>query len=139
GAFHPPRAVLADTATLHTLPDRELRAGLADEAKYGAVLDAEVLAWLEAHAAALLARDSARLPRALADPRLQNAARAAGDAVRPRAARGPGRSGQVRGDLRCRVPRLARGPCRGAARTRQRCAGPGDRRVLPVQGRSCRA
>ena len=31
GAFHPPRAVIADTAALRSLPDRELRAGLADE------------------------------------------------------------------------------------------------------------
>src|SRR5690606_9538369 len=35
GAFHPPRAVFADTTTLRTLPDRELRAGLAEVVKYG--------------------------------------------------------------------------------------------------------
>ncbi|MDV3255846.1 MAG: 3-dehydroquinate synthase [Lysobacter sp.] len=67
GAFHPPRAVLADTATLHTLPDRELRAGLAEVVKYGAIFDAGFLDWLEDHAAALLARDSDALARAIAE------------------------------------------------------------------------
>src|SRR5690606_16036375 len=43
GAFHPPRAVLADTATLRTLPARELRAGLAEVVKYGAIVDAPFL------------------------------------------------------------------------------------------------
>ena len=50
GAFHPPRAVFADTAALRTLPERELRAGLAEVIKYGAIRDAPFLAWLEAHA-----------------------------------------------------------------------------------------
>src|SRR5690606_17588106 len=63
----PPRAVLADTATLHTLPDRELRAGLAEVVKYGAIFDAGFLDWLEDHAAALLARDGDTLARAIAD------------------------------------------------------------------------
>ena len=35
GAFHQPVAVIADTDTLATLPDRELRAGLAEVIKYG--------------------------------------------------------------------------------------------------------
>jgi 3-dehydroquinate synthase len=65
GAFHPPRAVFADTATLRTLPDRELRAGLAETAKYGAIADAPFLAWLDASAAALLARDDAALAEAI--------------------------------------------------------------------------
>ena len=39
GAFHQPRLVLADTATLNTLPDRELRAGLAEVIKYGLIRD----------------------------------------------------------------------------------------------------
>ena len=37
GAFHQPRAVIADVATLDTLPDRELRAGLAEVIKHGFV------------------------------------------------------------------------------------------------------
>ncbi len=66
GAFHPPRAVFADTATLRTLPDRELRAGLAEVVKYGAIRDAAFLDWLDAHAAALLARDGDALAQAIA-------------------------------------------------------------------------
>lgn len=66
GAFHPPRAVFADTTVLRTLPDRELRAGLAEVVKYGAIFDAGFLAWLDAHAAALLARDDAALTDAIA-------------------------------------------------------------------------
>ena len=66
GAFHPPAAVLADTTTLRTLPDRELRAGLAETVKYGAILDAPFLDWLEAHADALLARDDGALTDAIA-------------------------------------------------------------------------
>ena len=62
GAFHQPRAVLIDTVTLRTLPDRELRAGLAEVIKYGAIVDADFFAWLEANIDALLARD----PQALA-------------------------------------------------------------------------
>jgi 3-dehydroquinate synthase len=66
GAFHPPRAVIADTTVLRTLPDRELRAGLAEVVKYGAIFDADFLAWLEAHADALLARDDTTLAEAIA-------------------------------------------------------------------------
>jgi len=42
GAFHPPGAVLADTAALATLPPRELRSGLGEVAKY-ALLDPRLL------------------------------------------------------------------------------------------------
>ena len=66
GAFHPPCAVVADTATLRTLPDRELRAGLAEVVKYGAIFDAHFLHWLEGHVDALLARDDAALIHAIA-------------------------------------------------------------------------
>ena len=57
GAFHQPRAVLADLGTLRTLPPRELRAGLAEVIKYGLVADADFLAWIEAHVERLLALD----------------------------------------------------------------------------------
>jgi shikimate kinase / 3-dehydroquinate synthase len=57
GAFHQPRAVIADIAALATLPDRELRAGLAEVVKYGFIRDAVFLAWVEEHSQALLARD----------------------------------------------------------------------------------
>ncbi len=66
GAFHPPRAVIADTATLASLPARELRAGLAEVVKYGALGDAAFLGWLEEHADALLAMDDDALAEAIA-------------------------------------------------------------------------
>ncbi len=66
GAFHPPRAVIADTAALRTLPGRELRAGLAEVVKYGALGDIGFLDWLETHADGLLAMDDALLAEAIA-------------------------------------------------------------------------
>jgi 3-dehydroquinate synthase len=57
GAFHQPRAVISDLATLRSLPPREFRAGLAEVIKYGLVDDAEFLAWIERHIEALLALD----------------------------------------------------------------------------------
>jgi 3-dehydroquinate synthase len=66
GAFHPPRAVIADTSTLRTLPPRELRAGFAEVIKYGAIVDAPFLEWLDANAGGLLASDDALLAEAIA-------------------------------------------------------------------------
>jgi len=56
GAFHQPIAVIADTDTLASLPDRELHAGLAEVIKYGCIYDAELFAWLEINISRLLAR-----------------------------------------------------------------------------------
>ena len=66
GAFHQPRAVVADSTTLATLPGREYRAGLAEVVKYGAIGDAAFFAWLETHADALRARDERALVEAIA-------------------------------------------------------------------------
>ncbi len=66
GAFHPPRAVFADTATLRSLPSRELRAGLAEVIKYGAIRDPRFFQWLETERAALLAGDADTLSLAIA-------------------------------------------------------------------------
>ncbi|AVP97485.1 3-dehydroquinate synthase [Ahniella affigens] len=57
GAFHQPRAVIADLDTLNTLPEREFRAGLAEAIKYGAIVDAGLFEWYERHLDAILARD----------------------------------------------------------------------------------
>jgi 3-dehydroquinate synthase len=65
GAFHQPNVVLIDTATLETLPDRELRAGLAEVIKYGAIADADFFSWLEANMPALLQKDSDALSYAI--------------------------------------------------------------------------
>ena len=65
GAFYQPGGVLADTDTLGTLPDRELRAGLAEVIKYGLIRDLPFLEWLEANIGRLLARDAAALTEAI--------------------------------------------------------------------------
>jgi len=79
GAFHQPRAVIVDTDTLATLPERELRAGLAEVIKYGALGDAAFFSWLEQNSAALLARDAAALREAIAHCCRQKAAIVARD------------------------------------------------------------
>lgn len=65
GAFYQPMLVLADTRTLDTLPDRELRAGIAEVIKYGLIRDPAFVSWLEANMAGLLARDSRALAHAI--------------------------------------------------------------------------
>jgi 3-dehydroquinate synthase len=65
GAFYQPVRVIADLDTLDTLPDRELRAGLAEVIKYGPIADAGFLCWIEDNLDALLARDKAVLAYAV--------------------------------------------------------------------------
>ena len=65
GAFHQPSVVFADTATLRTLPPRELRAGLAEVVKYGLVFDLSFLDWIEANLERLLALEDAALAHAI--------------------------------------------------------------------------
>ncbi len=65
GAFHQPKLVLVDTDTLNTLPERELRAGIAEVIKYGAIADADFFAWLEDSMAKLLAKDAVALAHAV--------------------------------------------------------------------------
>jgi 3-dehydroquinate synthase len=65
GAFHQPRAVIADTATLDTLPDRELSAGLAEVIKYGLIRDPAFFDWIDSHLERLLARDPDALAEAI--------------------------------------------------------------------------
>ena len=65
GAFYQPRAVIADVDVLATLPERELRAGLAEVVKYGVIADADFFAWLEQSMDDLLARAPAALTHAV--------------------------------------------------------------------------
>lgn len=65
GAFYQPQAVLIDTATLKTLPPRELSAGLAEVIKYGLICDEPFLGWLEDHVEELRELDSAALKEAI--------------------------------------------------------------------------
>lgn len=57
GAFHQPDAVIIDTSTLATLPQREYIAGMAEVLKYGAIRDAPFLAWIENNTEKILERD----------------------------------------------------------------------------------
>ncbi len=65
GAFHQPLAVIADTDTLSTLPDRELSAGLAEVVKYGCIADPRFLDWLDSNMDELRARDVESLTYAI--------------------------------------------------------------------------
>jgi 3-dehydroquinate synthase len=66
GAFYQPQLVLADTDTLHTLPDNELAAGIAEVIKYGLIRDLPFFEWLEQNIEKLLARDTGALQYAIA-------------------------------------------------------------------------
>jgi 3-dehydroquinate synthase len=65
GAFYQPQAVIADTATLHTLPPRELAAGIAEVIKHGAIIDAPFFDWIETNMARLVSKDDAALAYAI--------------------------------------------------------------------------
>ena len=65
GAFYQPKAVFADTTLLRSLPERELRAGLAEVIKYGLIRDLPFLAWLEANLEALLRQEADALAYAV--------------------------------------------------------------------------
>lgn len=66
GAFYQPAMVIIDTQTLHTLPKREVNAGLAEVIKYGAILDIEFFEWLENHIDELVALDPESLQHCIA-------------------------------------------------------------------------
>jgi 3-dehydroquinate synthase len=66
GAFHQPSLVLADLSVLHTLPERQLRAGYAEVLKYGVLGDRPFFDWLSAHGDAVLALNEAEIERAVA-------------------------------------------------------------------------
>jgi len=61
GAFHQPQCVIADTETLKTLPERELRAGFAEVIKYGLICDGEFFDWLEMNYDSVLSCNMAAL------------------------------------------------------------------------------
>jgi len=65
GAFYQPQAVIADTATLRSLPPRELAAGLAEVIKTGLIADADFFDWIEAHIDALYRCDEAAIIHAV--------------------------------------------------------------------------
>jgi len=57
GAFHQPVGVVADIATLDTLDDRQMRAGMGEVVKSALIAGEWFLAWLESNATKVLARD----------------------------------------------------------------------------------
>jgi 3-dehydroquinate synthase len=65
GAFHQPQRVVCDLDVLTSLPDRELRSGLAEVVKYGPIADWSFFEWIEEHADKLLARDARALAHAV--------------------------------------------------------------------------
>ncbi|HSG02311.1 MAG TPA: 3-dehydroquinate synthase [Marinobacterium sp.] len=65
GAFYQPKAVLADTNILRSLPPRELAAGLAEVIKYGLIYDEPFLCWIEQNIGKLNACDPAALTYAI--------------------------------------------------------------------------
>ena len=65
GAFYQPKCVIVDCGTLDTLPDRELKAGLAEVIKYGFINNREFLDWLDTNLDRLLARDGEALAHAI--------------------------------------------------------------------------
>jgi len=70
GVLHHPRVVVADVRTLKSLPDREVRAGLAECVKHallaGAWNDESLFEWTRASLPAVLARDEAVLTQLVA-------------------------------------------------------------------------
>ncbi len=65
GAFYQPRLVLADIATLTTLPQRELAAGWAETLKHALIADEGLLALLEEQAEAIQSLDPAVATRVI--------------------------------------------------------------------------
>ncbi|MCZ6915921.1 MAG: 3-dehydroquinate synthase [Gemmatimonadetes bacterium] len=63
GAFHQPTLVVADVATLASLPIKQLAAGVAEAVKHGAIADADYVTSISANAREILARN----PAAMAD------------------------------------------------------------------------
>ena len=61
GAFHQPAAVVIDSATLASLPEREFNAGLAEVVKYGAIRDSDFFKWLEDNTFQIAERHGAAL------------------------------------------------------------------------------
>lgn len=66
GTFYPARLVIADSAALKSLPDRQFRGGLAEVIKYGVIADAKLFAYLEKNFDAILGRDPAALTHIIA-------------------------------------------------------------------------
>jgi len=67
GAFHQPRAVIADPELLATLPDDEFATGMAEVIKHGLIADADLLSLVRDEAETIVGRDLSTLSRVVAD------------------------------------------------------------------------
>lgn len=67
GAFHAPHLVLADPATLATLPDRDYRSGLSEAVKHALIRDADLAARIDRQWEALMQRDPTVVPALVRD------------------------------------------------------------------------
>ncbi len=65
GTFYQPRLVLIDTATLKTLPEREMKAGYAEILKYALIDDTAFFDWLEQNGNKVLEHHEAALSHAI--------------------------------------------------------------------------
>lgn len=66
GAFHQPLAVLVDPDLLRSLPEPELRSGLAEAIKHGAIADPAYLQFIQSNVSSIMARDPAALQELVA-------------------------------------------------------------------------
>lgn len=67
GAFHQPGAVIIDTSTLTTLPEREFNAGMAELIKTALIKDANLFEWCEQHLDDLQQQNPKTLTQAITD------------------------------------------------------------------------
>ncbi|MGL4685470.1 MAG: 3-dehydroquinate synthase [Commensalibacter sp.] len=65
GSFYQPKLVIADTTSLDTLPDRELRAGYAEILKASLIDDPDFFDWCEQYGEKVIARDPKYLTEAI--------------------------------------------------------------------------
>ena len=79
GAFYQPDAVIIDTDTLKTLPDRELASGISEIVKYGLIRDAKFFEWLEGNVDKILQRDQLVLAESIYTSCVNKAAVVAAD------------------------------------------------------------
>ena len=65
GSFYQPQCVIADTEVLGSLPEREVKAGLAEVLKYGLINNAEFFKWLAANSESILALEHEHVSEAV--------------------------------------------------------------------------
>lgn len=66
GAFHQPLAVIINTATLNTLPQREFAAGIGEAVKYGGINQPEFVTWLDNNQSEIMAKSAGVLSELIA-------------------------------------------------------------------------